>query len=159
MLVPYPYEWGHCDIFQSIVFFISLFIYFTIYLFIWLCQVLVMASRIFSCIMQTLSCGMQDIVPWPGMEPRSPALRAQSLSHWILRKVPRICFIQRPLKHFLINHFWFLSYDLCVFISLNNLNKLCELFSDCLVISSSKHLNSPLTGSVTLFHNGSFCVL
>ena len=37
-----------------------------IYLFIWLCQVLVVACGIFSCGMRTLGCSMWDIVPWPG---------------------------------------------------------------------------------------------
>ena len=29
-----------------------------------------------------LTCSMQDLFPWPGIEPRPPALGAQSLSHW-----------------------------------------------------------------------------
>ena len=33
------------------------------------------------------SCSMWDLVPWPGMEPRVPALGAQSLSHWTTREV------------------------------------------------------------------------
>ena len=43
------------------------------YLFIWL-------HRVF--------CGMWDLVPPPGIEPRASALRAQSLSHWTTRGVP-----------------------------------------------------------------------
>ena len=35
-----------------------------------------------------LSCSMWDLVPWPGIEPRPRPLGAQSLSHWITRKVP-----------------------------------------------------------------------
>ena len=50
---------------------ISALIYFKNYLFIWLCQALVAARRIFdlvtcgtfSCCMQTLSFGMWDLVP------------------------------------------------------------------------------------------------
>ena len=70
-----------------------------IYLFIWLCWVLswgtwypqsslwhveslVSAYGIFSGGMQTLSCSMWDLVPWPGIKPGPPALGAQSLSHW-----------------------------------------------------------------------------
>ena len=65
--------------------------------FIWLWWVLVVATgssifvvtwRTFSCSMQTHSCGVWDLVPWPGTEPRPPALRAQSLSHWPTREVP-----------------------------------------------------------------------
>ena len=49
--------------------------------------VLVMACRIFRCGMQTLSCSMRDLVFWPGVEPRLPALEAQSLGHWNTREV------------------------------------------------------------------------
>ena len=35
-----------------------------------------------------LSCGMWDLVPWPGIEPRPPALGVWSLSHWTTREVP-----------------------------------------------------------------------
>ena len=34
-----------------------------------------------------LSCPMWDVVPWPGIEPRSPALGVQSPSHWTTTKV------------------------------------------------------------------------
>ena len=36
-----------------------------------------------------LSWGIQDLVPWPGIDPRPPALEVWSLSHW---KAPIICF-------------------------------------------------------------------
>ena len=32
--------------------------------------------------MQTLSCSMWDLVPWPGIEPWPPAVGLRSLSHW-----------------------------------------------------------------------------
>ena len=35
-----------------------------------------------------LSCGMWDLVPWPGIKPRPLALGAQSLTHCTTRKVP-----------------------------------------------------------------------
>ena len=38
--------------------------------------------------MQTLNCSMWDLVPWPGIKPRPPALGAQTLSHWSTRDVP-----------------------------------------------------------------------
>ena len=50
---------------------------------------LVVACRIFSCNMQTLSCSMWDLIPWPRIKPRSPALGAQSLSHWTTMAVSR----------------------------------------------------------------------
>ena len=51
------------------------------YLFTWLCQVSVATHGIFSCGIQTLSCGMWDLVPWPGIEPRHSAQGAWNLSH------------------------------------------------------------------------------
>ena len=36
-----------------------------------------------------LSCGMQDLVPGPGMQPRRPALRMPSPSHWTTREDPK----------------------------------------------------------------------
>ena len=35
-----------------------------------------------------LSCGMWDLVPWPGIEPGPPALGVLSLGHWTTREVP-----------------------------------------------------------------------
>ena len=41
-----------------------------------------------------LSEGMWDLIPWPGIEPGSPALGARSPSHWTTREVPgRHCLI------------------------------------------------------------------
>ena len=40
-----------------------------------------------------LSCGMGDLVPWPGIEPGPPALGAGSLSHWTTREVPGSSFL------------------------------------------------------------------
>ena len=36
---------------------------------------------------KSLSCGMQDLVPQPGIEPGAPALGARRLSHWTTREV------------------------------------------------------------------------
>ena len=41
-----------------------------------------------SCNMQDFPWGMWDLVFWPGVEPRPPALGPQSLSHWTTRGVP-----------------------------------------------------------------------
>ena len=57
------------------------------YLFIWLCQVLVVGWRIFS-------CSMWDLASWPGTEPRSLALGIWSLSHWTTREAPRETFLK-----------------------------------------------------------------
>ena len=37
-----------------------------------------------------LSCSMWDLVPWPGIEPGTPALGTQNLSHWITRGVSEL---------------------------------------------------------------------
>ena len=52
------------------------------YLFIYL------AAPGLSCSMQTLSCSIWDLVPWPGIEPGPPALGAWSLNRWTTREVP-----------------------------------------------------------------------
>ena len=66
-----------------------------IYLFfIWLHQVLVTACGIFVAACGIFSCGMQDLVPRPGIEPGSPALGVQSPNHWTTREVPNVFFIQ-----------------------------------------------------------------
>ena len=72
---------------QVLKVFLKIFISF--YLFSWLCQVLGVACGIFSYMRQTLSWGMWDQVPWPGIEPKPPALGTQCPSHWTTREVPR----------------------------------------------------------------------
>ena len=44
----------------------------------------------FSHRMQTLSCGMWDVNPWPGIKPRPSALGAWSLSHWTIQGSPKV---------------------------------------------------------------------
>ena len=58
---------------------LSFFFFFNIYLylFIWLYWVLAATRRILV-YMQILSCGVWDLVLWPGIEPQSPALGAES---------------------------------------------------------------------------------
>ena len=58
------------------------------YFFIWLHQVLVVAHRIFHCDMQTLIWHVGSSSLKCGIEPRTPALGAWSLSHWTTREVP-----------------------------------------------------------------------
>lgn len=53
-----------------------------------LCQDLVVTHRIFSCGVWSLSCSMWDLLPWLGIESRSPAFGAQSLSHCSNREGP-----------------------------------------------------------------------
>ena len=63
----------------------------------WLCRVLVALCGIgmwgffFSVAAYGIfSCGMWDLVPWPGIKPRPPVIWAQSLSHWTTREVPKL---------------------------------------------------------------------
>ena len=76
------------------------------YLFIWLYQVLFAACRIFSCNMQTLSCGMWDllVVPWPGIKPGLLALTAWSLSHQDHQGSPSIHFYSKSLLQAKLKH-------------------------------------------------------
>ena len=39
--------------------------------------------------MWSLSCGVCDLIPWSGMEPRPPGLGVWSLSHWTPREISR----------------------------------------------------------------------
>ena len=50
------------------------------------------SGRMFSCSMQTLSCSMWNLVPWPESEPGPLSLGAWSLSHRATRKVPKLFF-------------------------------------------------------------------
>lgn len=38
-----------------------------------------------------LSCSIQDMAPWPGIEPKPPALGAH---HWTTREVPAFFFVR-----------------------------------------------------------------
>ena len=56
-------------------------------IFMWLHQVLAVACWLFSCGTQAVSCSMQDLVPWPGIEPETLALGVWSLNSWTTRGV------------------------------------------------------------------------
>ena len=45
-----------------------------------------------SCVIQTLSCCMWDLVPWPGLEPWLPALGTWRFIHWTTWEVPLFFF-------------------------------------------------------------------
>ena len=62
--------------------------------FFWLHWVIVVACRIVSCRIWTLSYSTWDLLPWTGIEPRPLALGKWSLSHWTTREVP--CFLYFP---------------------------------------------------------------
>ena len=87
----------HGDPTQIIFFVIAVFLK---YLFVWLLQVLVVSYGIrglccsmqdlFSCHMKALICSVWDLVPQPGVKPRTSVLGVQSLNHWITKEAPMI---------------------------------------------------------------------
>ena len=44
-----------------------------------------------SCGIRDLSCGIWNLVPWPGIKPRPPALGVLSLNHWTTWEIPILC--------------------------------------------------------------------
>ena len=60
--------------------------------------VLVVARRIFSCGMWTLSCSTWDLIPWAGIKLGLRALGVQSLSHWTTGKALCRC-CSGPFEH------------------------------------------------------------
>ena len=58
--------------------------------------IFVVACWIFGCGLGTLPCGVWDLVPWSGIQPRPPASGEQRLSHWTSREVPRLSFQSTP---------------------------------------------------------------
>ena len=46
-----------------------------------------------SAALRVFSCGRWDLVPWPGREPRPPALETWNLNHWAAREVASLPFL------------------------------------------------------------------
>ena len=76
--------------------FLFLFLPPDIYLFIWLCQVLLASCGIFSCGLWTLCCGIWDLVPWQGLNLRLLHWK-RGVSHWATREALRVR-TDRPVK-------------------------------------------------------------
>ena len=57
---------------------------------IWLCQVLVVDLQSSLWAHGIFNCVMWNLIPWPGIKPRPPPLRTQSVSHWTTREIPRL---------------------------------------------------------------------
>ena len=86
----YEYSYGRLSDIDTYFFWLLFFLYIH---FVYLCGcatslIFIAACRIFSYGKQTFSCGMWDLVPWPGIEPRAPTLEALRLSLWTTREVP-----------------------------------------------------------------------
>ena len=60
-------------------------------------------SLIFVGVCGIFSCSRGDLVPWPGIKPRPPALEAQNLNHWNTREVLTRDDFERYI-YFLVRH-------------------------------------------------------
>ena len=85
------------------LFFLPLFLFKYFYLFVCAESQLqhVMRSLIFAAAFKLFSCSLWDLVPRPGIIPRPPSFKVQSLSHWTTRKVPT-SFFSIPVSRFMI---------------------------------------------------------
>ena len=93
------FVWYGFYLLYTFPFFIFIFIYFLCFgcllvtagILLWVC---LSTSGFFCCCwsMQTLSCSVWDLVPWPRMEPGPPVLGAWILSRWTTREVPDVNF-------------------------------------------------------------------
>ena len=64
-------------------------------LLVWLYQVLAMArSSIFTVACTIFSCSTWNLVPWPEIKSGTPALVAQSLSHWTSMEVLKYIYLK-----------------------------------------------------------------
>lgn len=60
-------------------------------------------TRIFSCSVHTLGCSVWDLVLWPGIISRPPALGALSLHRWTIKEVPK--------RHLIFYHILLIFYN------------------------------------------------
>ena len=88
-------------------------------------------------------CGMWDLVPWPGIEPGSPALGAQSLSHWTTREVPGLLSFFFRLRRFSASVTS--QCDLETLMNMNHSSSVCHLpqivFDGVLFYSSTDNMD------------------
>ena len=81
---------------------VTILFFFFLILFIWLCQVLVLACEIFC-------CGTWHLVLHPGIEPKPPALGAWSVTPWTTREVPHHSFFTEKSLYYVLWAIWMLS--------------------------------------------------
>ena len=111
----------------------------------------------------SLSCGMWDLVPWPGIEPGCSSLRAQRVSHWTSRETPCVfsCVSVFSFLALVCVCVWSLCVSLCASLFLSSkvspslspcvylsLFPLSVHFFLCLWVSACLSLAVPLTPSV-----------
>ena len=102
-----------------------------IYLFIWLCWILVVARGIFIVACGIFSCSICDLVPWPGIKPRPPALVAWNLSHWTLGLLTILAVVNNTAMNMGVQISLFktlLSLLLCIYPEVELLDHMVILF-------------------------------
>ena len=85
------YEYSYCHLSDIDTFLLAPLFLYIHFVYLYGCassSIFIAPLRIFSYGMQTFSCGMQDLVPWPGIEPGAPTLETLRLSLWTTREVP-----------------------------------------------------------------------
>ena len=82
-----------------------------------------------------MACGI--LVPWPGIKPVPPALKAQSLDHWTTREAPEMCLVDLHLS--LTNSLF------CLGLSFKFLS---SFFQDNISSTFSFYINSQIVCSV-----------
>ena len=98
-------------------------------------DLLVTSYRIFHWGTQTLSCGMWDLVPCPGIKSSPPALGSGSFRHWATREVPPSFFLSLFLS-FPLSLSLSLSLTPPSPFSLSFFHSLCPFLSLCLFFLS-----------------------
>ena len=118
-----------------------------------LCQVLVAICEIFSFGIWSLSYGMWDLVPWPGIEPGPPALGAQSLSHWTTREAPECKVFEGKVSRDNICHLYYIPHSTCWLVC--TCVHMCVCVYNPISICMNKRMNNfgtKVTNKRKIFH-------
>ena len=91
-----------------------------------------MGSLVVACELLVAAC-MWDLVPWPGIKTRPPALGARSLNHCAAREVPYVYFITIKFfeKNIQLNYYILKSFEKILPIHRLIYFTLIFIFSDC----------------------------
>ena len=98
------------------------------YSFLWIFIHLPSQAEVLVAACGILSCGMWDLVPWPGIIPMPPALGMPSLSHWTIREARSpFSWVQLPQGFHVWGFLSLLTSSLIILYSLGYLStKLCS---------------------------------